>query len=285
MLLGVFRLLNFLRKHPVTRVKPVRAFYRVFAWQVRCRLNKCVTFQWLDGARLLVRKGMTGATGNIYCGLHEFGDMAFLLHFLRDGDIFVDVGANVGTYTVLASRVCAASSIAVEPDPHAASAWQANVELNGIVHKTKLHQVVAGSEPGSANFSIGLDTVNHVLDAGSPNGRLVSVETLDVILGDAMPILIKIDVEGFESEVLRGATRTLAKSSLVAIEIETVTEEVERILDRNGFSRRYYDPFTRELRVDALDGFSNNALFVREIPTVSARLQGAPKREVFGVVF
>jgi hypothetical protein len=42
-------------------------------------------------------------SGNIYAGLHEFGDMAFVLHFLRAGDLFADVGANIGSYTVLAS--------------------------------------------------------------------------------------------------------------------------------------------------------------------------------------
>jgi hypothetical protein len=37
------------------------------------------------------------ATGNLYVGLHEFEEMAFLLHFLRRGDLFADVGANVGS--------------------------------------------------------------------------------------------------------------------------------------------------------------------------------------------
>ena len=46
---------------------------------------------------------MTGATGNIYCGLYEFLDMAFLLHFLRNGDLFGDIGSNIGSYTVLAT--------------------------------------------------------------------------------------------------------------------------------------------------------------------------------------
>ena len=60
---------------------------------------------------------MTGATGNIYTGLHEFEDMMFLLHLLRPGDIFVDAGANIGSYTVLASAVVGAKSISFEPVP------------------------------------------------------------------------------------------------------------------------------------------------------------------------
>jgi hypothetical protein len=43
----------------------------------------------------LRRKSAFCVTGNIYCGLHEFADMGFVLHFLRPGDLFVDVGANI----------------------------------------------------------------------------------------------------------------------------------------------------------------------------------------------
>jgi thymidylate synthase len=60
---------------------------------------------------------MTGATGNIYAGLHEFEDMAFLLHLLRSEDMFADVGSNIGSYTILASGVVGAKSVAFEPVP------------------------------------------------------------------------------------------------------------------------------------------------------------------------
>ena len=45
---------------------------------------------------------MHGVTGNVYCGLHDFAEMSFMLHLLRAGDLFADIGANVGSYTVLA---------------------------------------------------------------------------------------------------------------------------------------------------------------------------------------
>ena len=48
---------------------------------------------------------MTGATGNIYCGLHEFIELTFLLHLLRPNDLSLNIGANVGSYIILAARV------------------------------------------------------------------------------------------------------------------------------------------------------------------------------------
>jgi len=77
---------------------------------------------------------MHGATGNIYVGLHEFEQMAFLLHCLRSEDIFIDVGANVGSYTVLASAAVGAKTIAFEPIESEYNGLMANIELNGIAH-------------------------------------------------------------------------------------------------------------------------------------------------------
>ncbi|MDN2583382.1 hypothetical protein [Aquibium sp. ELW1220] len=72
---------------------------------MQSRLQDEVIIDWIDGAKLAVRRGMIGATGNIYCGLHEYVDMRFVLDTLQPGDLFVDIGAPVVSYTVLASKV------------------------------------------------------------------------------------------------------------------------------------------------------------------------------------
>src|SRR5688572_4540737 len=95
------RLLDFVLSHPLTRDHPTSAVARVARWQFQSRLQRDVTFNWLGGSRLIIRRGMTGATGNIYVGLHEFHEMSFILHLLRQDDLFADAGANVGSYTVL----------------------------------------------------------------------------------------------------------------------------------------------------------------------------------------
>src|SRR5436305_706072 len=88
--------------HPLTRHAPLKAWLRFFSWQIRSRVKKEILFEWVGGQQLAVRRGMTGATGNIYVGLHEFVDMLFTLHFLRQEDLFLDIGSNIGSYTVLA---------------------------------------------------------------------------------------------------------------------------------------------------------------------------------------
>src|ERR1700737_2016418 len=118
--------------HPLTQDAPFKAWGRFAAWQLRSRLRRETLVPWISGQRLAVRRGMTGATGNIYVGLHEFADMMFMLHFLQEGDLFLDVGANVGSYTVLASGVCRASTWAFEPDPNTVRHLRRNIAINEL---------------------------------------------------------------------------------------------------------------------------------------------------------
>ena len=130
--MGVSQTLRFILGHPMNRGRPIPALARFAKWQVQSRLQDEVIVDWIGGAKLAVRRGMTGATGNIYCGLHEYVDMSFVLHTLKQGDLFIDIGANVGSYTVLAARVCGANVIAVEPDPETVKSLRRNIEVNGI---------------------------------------------------------------------------------------------------------------------------------------------------------
>ena len=59
---------------------------------------------WVNGTQLVLEPAMCGATGNLYAGLHEWSDMAFVLFLLGPKDHFLDIGSDVGTYTVLAAR-------------------------------------------------------------------------------------------------------------------------------------------------------------------------------------
>src|SRR4051812_14088428 len=101
--MGISDLVSFVWQHPLNAGSRWAALGRVARWQMASRLLTApVALPFVEGTFLLASRGMTGATGNWYCGLHEVHDMAFVLHLLRDGDHFLDVGANVGSYTILA---------------------------------------------------------------------------------------------------------------------------------------------------------------------------------------
>jgi hypothetical protein len=123
---------RFFAAHPLTRDAPLKAWARFIDWQIKSRLKEVVVVPWIGGQRLAAQRGMTGATGNIYAGLHEFAGMMLALHFLRQGDLFLDIGANVGSYSVLASGVCGARSWAFEPAPETVDSLRRNISINGL---------------------------------------------------------------------------------------------------------------------------------------------------------
>ena len=266
-------------------------------WQAGSRIVPgAVVFDWVNGSKFLVKPGETGLTGNIYTGLHEFADMAFLLHVLREDDLFIDVGANVGSYSILACAAIGARGYAFEPVPQTHSRLVDNLRLNHIEERVKHPNIGIGDEAGSLIFTADGDTVNHALAAGESSQNTVNVEmaTLDSILADESPSLIKIDVEGFETPALKGAEMTLSKDSLhsVIMELNGSGDRygfdemliMEMMFD-HGFATYSYDPMQRTLiNLAGKNLVSGNTLFIKNRDYVLARLEGAPKVLVNGVL-
>jgi FkbM family methyltransferase len=272
--------LNFILRHPLNRGRPLSTLLRYALWQIRSRLHEEVVFDWIEGTKLVARNGMAGATGNIYCGLHEYADMSFVLHLLRPGDLFVDVGANIGSYTVLASGVCGARSVAVEPDPGTMRHLERNIMANRLEGSVGLKMTAVGEETGTIAFTTGLDTMNRVAAAGDRDAQTVPLARLDDLLDGCAPILIKMDVEGFETSALRGAEGTLNSPSLLAVMLETVDDEAHTQLMRHGFEKFGYNPELHRL-IDPSLATGSNLLFVRDRAKVEERVASAPRR-IFG---
>jgi FkbM family methyltransferase len=214
-------------------------------------------------------------TGNVYYGLAEYEDMLFVLRLLRPGDVFVDVGANIGSYTVLASGVAGARTHAFEPIEQAFDVLCRNVRLNGIEQLVTLHRAAVGSRNGVVTMSAGHDTMNRVLD-GESLGVTVPLVTLSDELAGLRPVLIKIDVEGYEAEVLAGADAVLKGTSLVALIVETGSQAVATLLAERNFAPFRYGPLERALRrLPGLDS-RGNTLFIRDLRFVEDRLASAP---------
>ena len=281
----LFRLLAYVWKHPLNARGRLSAIGRVAKWQIGSRLLPgAVALPYVGGTRLFATRGMWGATGNWYCGLHEVAEMAFVLHVLRPSDKFIDVGANVGSYTVLAAGAVGSRVFAVEPIPTAFGSLRRNVELNGLGERVLCWQGGLSDRRTTLRFSSELDTVNHVLavDEDQPNIE-VPVTTLDDLVGEDVPTVIKIDVEGHELPVLRGGQRVLADRRLWAVIMETngsgarygvEDQELFEVMHQHEFVPYCYEPFKRQLFAGRSD--SGNTVFVRDINAVSERIRTAP---------
>jgi hypothetical protein len=134
-----------------------------------------------------------------------------------------------------------------------------------------------------------MDTMNHVAIDSDKNIINVNVDTLDnLLLDNKKPALIKIDVEGFETEVLNGATSTINENNLKAIIIELNGSgerygyseiKIHETLISVGFNPYFYDPFTRQITIMNTFGKSNT-IYIRDIDFVKKRLEKAEKVKI-----
>lgn len=296
--MSLLSVLRFITAHPLNRDRKLEAIHRFAKWQLGTRLIAgAVVVDWVNGSRFLLRRGETGLSGNLYTGLHEFSDMGFLLHALRSSDVFVDVGANVGSYTILACAAIGARCYAFEPVPGTYARLLENVHLNGVQDRATCLNVAVGAHAGRVACTSDSDTMNHVIAASESCQQIVQVDvtTLDAALADESPTILKIDVEGYEAAVLEGAHRTLARPSLQAIIMELngsgqrygVDEsQIPQTLFDHGFQAYVYNPLQRVLTNLERRTFSaGNTLFIRDVALVSARLQSAPRVSVLGKQF
>jgi len=133
---------------------------------------------------------------------------------LGPGDLFVDVGANVGSYSIWAAEL-GADVIALEPAEDSFALLEGNVALND--YPITAIQAAAGAAAGTARFTSGLDCVNRLHPDGDTEVRMV---TIDSVVGDRVVTGMKVDVEGFEVEVLCGSERALSEQRIRLIQLE-----------------------------------------------------------------
>lgn len=206
------------------------------------------------------------------------------MHFLRPGEHFLDVGANIGSYTVLASCT-GARMTAVEPIPVTNAKLEDNVLINRLGQRVRTCNVGLSERRDVLRFSADVDTVNHVLPDGSPLPAIeVEVLPMDDLLGDDVPTLMKIDVEGHELVVLKGGRRTLSDIRLRAVIMETnqsgsrygvSDDDLRRMMMSHAFVACGYDPFLRSM-IDIAPS-AVNTIFVRDRSEANERAKNAPK--------
>lgn len=187
----------------------------------------------------------------IFTTNHEPGVIDWFLP--RQGELVVDVGAHIGTYTLRAAKA-GADVVAFEPNPDSYRLLCENVKLNGFRH-VSCRNVALGSETGVAQLivpDVYLGRAWTSVGAQDSKGISVRLTRLDDEIPEspARPIdWLKVDVEGFELEVLKGATGLLHRTKRIIIEIthgnESLAEEL--LLRRLGFVR------LREFRQPSVD--------------------------------
>ena len=166
-------------------------------------------------------------------GTYEKGILTFLQSNLRKGDCFVDIGANIGLMTIFASN-CVGNEgqvLAYEAHPKTAELLKENIELNQLMN-IQVCQYALGSEEGQTkiydNWQINRGGASLIVKTNDSVAFDIEIHQLDnKIPSNLIPKVIKIDVEGFELEVLKGAGETIKKfQPILIVEFSEIRENV-----------------------------------------------------------
>jgi FkbM family methyltransferase len=206
-----------------------------------------------DGAKVIVDpRDMLGRT-ILYFGDQDRKISTVLRSLLRAGDTIVDVGANIGALSIMAARAVGPTGcvIAVEPQPDLTERIKASCSLNGLSNVI-VHRVGLSDADGIADLSVPGSNSGYaslVMQYGeAENARAVPVtlrhagDFLSETVGDRPLHLLKIDVEGHEAAVMRGARDWLRArpANFVLFEVNAGKPFWEReevhILEQLGYS-------------------------------------------------
>ncbi len=156
-------------------------------------------------------------------GTYEKGTIQLLKQFLEPGATFLDIGANIGLMSVIASRFTGKKGkvYAVEANPGTIPILQTNVTLNGC-EQVEIIPVALSDKQGTAllfeNWEVNRGGASLISQSDRQQGIEVKMERLDDLFDPDTPVqLVKIDVEGFEPQVLRGGMNWFRKQQPVFI--------------------------------------------------------------------
>ena len=193
---------------------PVRFLISRVLWYTG--LGRILTIRLPSGVR--IRFFPTAASASFWVDpAHSMDDGLFIGNYLAEGDTFIDVGANIGYLTLTGARKVGTTGhvISLEPHPRTFRFLNKNIRLNQLTN-IQTHNVAVGDTKATLSFS---DSKSDEQNFITENGPLsVGLTTLDDLFDGASVELLKIDTEGYELFVLKGASKILPKTKLIFLE-------------------------------------------------------------------
>jgi FkbM family methyltransferase len=177
---------------------------------VRIRSGELRGWRWIAGS----------STNGCWLGTYERQVQALFRERIHPGAIVLDIGANVGFFTLLASKLAGSSGhvYAFEPLPRNLYYLERHVRLNDLTNVT-VQSLAITSQSGTARFERGENASQARLAVG--DGDLpITTASLDDLLADKViraPTFIKMDIEGAETDALRGAAMLLESNGLTIV--------------------------------------------------------------------
>tara|TARA_B100000989_G_C19485160_1_gene447052 strand:+ start:380 stop:1057 length:678 start_codon:yes stop_codon:yes gene_type:complete len=215
---NIIKLLKIILNHPLNANNKFRSILRFLSFNLKKILNKgLIIFPWVGMSKLIFDNTELDTLSqrqikfNYYLGLVEYEDMAFLIHCLKKENVFIDCGANLGMYTILASKVLGSDTIAFEPHPETVTKFFSLLKINNVTNKVKIINKAIGDKIDDVNFSNEKDALRRKVIKDKIYDQYstikVKMTTLDNEISDIKKeFILKMDLEGFEYSALNVQT-------------------------------------------------------------------------------
>ena len=211
---------------------------------------------------------------DLYAGWFEPAEVAFVRGHLKPGDVVLDLGANAGLPTLLASKAVGQSGhvYAFEPGERALKLLRHDIAVNSLTNVTVIDAAVS-NQSGLASFGVANDTaLSSLADISRTDQQITNWETVKTIrIDDAVTAhgiravtFVKMDVEGAEKLALEGASQLLSQGPPLTILFEAFEQntkafgylvgELLDLLRRHGFALHGFD---RTLTLHPIENFGS----------------------------
>lgn len=265
MLMTIFKYIKSLKgvlNHPNNTNSTIRTIVRIIWWKINQSIFKFpAIIEISEGVRCICYPDNSYGGLVVYTKLPEYYDMKFMIKIINKNDIFVDVGAGIGDYSIIAASIIDKGKVyAFEPDQRARKIFIENITLNKMKNKIQVEGQIVSDKEGHEYFkSEKQSEISHI--SLSDRGTSIKSLTLDKYLKKyniKRIKLIKIDVEGAELKVLKGLENIITTHA-----IDSLIVEVNKNSKKYGFSRNdlinffeshdyeifYYDKLGRFIKI------------------------------------
>jgi FkbM family methyltransferase len=239
--------------------KPLTVAWRMLAWEILRTINRPLQYQYDEQFRIILRPNEGASRLTYYFGVSEPQLFEFYNCFLREGMVVVDAGANIGLHTLyFAKRVGKHGKVyAFEPDPSIFKRLKDHLDSNRVTNVIAINCALGSQEGEVSVVGNAADTSRTYVTRTSSvePEQTAEVVRLDRILSTNSIDTVhfaKVDVEGFEYELLVGSDDYLQNQLIDVLQVELDQRSLDRangsietvtaLLDARGYQRARWDP-------------------------------------------
>lgn len=245
MKLNFFRTVSIINKNKY--INPYVGVFRHVMWALRKLFNifPC-DLKLGDQLVRIANRSIANGNGALInsMGYYDPNNMLLLKELFQKEiyNSFFDVGANIGVYSlIVAGQAQSVNVFAFEPHPQTFLLLQENVHLNNLDNRISCIQSALGDHDGTVRFTDNAgNPENHILN-GSGGGLEVLIQRTNTFCEreGIYPQVMKIDVEGFENQVLNGLGNSLSKVQVIFSECWDLSETTRILCKQAGFMGPY----------------------------------------------